>query len=179
MKINQNKLISYLIIILPLVLVLTASFFITTFYLNKVTSYFDSAKKRSLSENLQTQKAQGETWVNQINTLFEYKNSSHEKDIEDELKRRVDRAYETAKYIQNKYKNKKNKNNIRQRIEDALERMVYNDKKNHIFMMDTKGNSILSGKYKFKSKNILNFEDADGRSIILEEIKLKNTVRVF
>ena len=171
MKINQNKLISYLIVILPLVLVLTASFFITTFYLNKVTSYFDSAKERSLKENLAIQKAQGEMWVNQLNTLFEYKISTHDKDIRDELKRRVDRAYETAVFIQNKYKKMKNSKNIRQRIEDAIEHMVYNDKKNHIFMMDTQGNSILSGKYKFKSKNILDFEDVDGRSIILEEIQ--------
>ena len=171
MKINQNKLISYLIVILPLVLVLTASFFITTFYLNKVTSYFDSAKERSLKENIAIQKAQGEMWVNQLNTLFEYKVSTHDKDIRDELKRRVDRAYETAIFIHNKYKKTKNSKNIRQRIKDAIERMVYNDKKNHIFMMDTQGNSILSGKYKFKSKNILDFEDADGRSIILEEIQ--------
>ena len=38
-------------------------------------------------------------------------------------------------------------------------------------MMNTNGNSILSGLYKFKNKNLLAFEDADGRSIILEEIQ--------
>ena len=167
---NEKRVISFLIVVVPLVLVLTSSFFITSFYLNKVTSYFESAKKRSQKEYIDTQKAQGEMWVNQLNTLFEYKNSTHTKDIKDELKRRVDRVYETAVFIHNKYKGTKSKTDIKQRIEDAIERMVYNDKKNHIFMMDTKGNSILSGKYKFQSKNIIDFEDADGRSIILEEI---------
>ena len=171
MKLRQNKLIPYLIVIIPLALVLSASFFITTFYLNKVTSYFDSAKKRSQKEYIDIQKSQGEMWVNQLNILFEYKNKTFEQDIKEELKKRVDRAYETAVYIHDKYKKTKSKKDIRQRIEDTLERMVFNDKKNHIFMMDTKGNSILSGKYKFKNKNILAFEDADGRSIILEEIQ--------
>jgi len=171
MRINQNKLISYLIVVVPLVLVLTASFFITSFYLNKVTSYFESAKYRSQKEHIDTQKAQGEMWVNQLNILFEYKNSTHAQDIKKELKRRVDRAYETALFIHNKYKGKKKSKDIKQRIEDAIEQLIYNDKKNYIFMMDTKGNSILSGTYKFKNKNILDFEDADGRSIILEEIQ--------
>jgi len=171
MKLRQNKLIPYLIIIIPLVLVLSASFFITTFYLNKVTSYFESAKKRSQKEHVDIQKSQGEMWVNQLNTLFEYKNKTFEEDIKKELKTRVDRAYETAIYIHEKYKKNKSKKNIQQRIEDTLKRMVFNDKKNHIFMMNTNGNSILSGLYKFKNKNILAFEDADGRSIILEEIQ--------
>lgn len=171
MKLRQNKLIPYLIVIIPLVLVLSASFFITTFYLNKVTSYFDSAKQRSLEEHLQRQKAQGEMWIKQLNVLFEYKNNTFEEDIKKELKKRVDRAYETAVFIHDKYKNIKKKEDIRQRVEDTLKRMLFNDQKNHIFMMDTKGNSILSGSYDFKRQNIINFEDADGRSIILEEIQ--------
>jgi len=171
MKLKQNKLIPYLIIIVPLVLVLSASFFITSFYLNKVTSYFESAKKRSQKEHIDLQKSQGEMWVNQLNILFDYKNKSFEQDIKDELKRRVDRAYETAVFIHEKYKKQKTKNDIQQRIEDALKYMVFNNQQNHIFMMDTKGNSILNGKYAFKNKNILGFEDADGRSIILEEIQ--------
>ena len=171
MKLKQNKLIPYLIIIVPLVLVLSASFFITTFYLNKVTSYFESAKQRSLQEHLDMQKAQGEMWVNQLNILFEYKNKSFEKDIKDELKKRVNRAYEIALFIHNKYKNKKSKRDIQQRIEDALKHMVFNNQQNHIFIMNTNGTLILNGKYSFKKKNILDFEDADGRSIILEEIQ--------
>jgi len=171
MKLKQNKLIAYLIIIVPLVLVLSASFFITTFYLNKVTSYFESAKQRSLQEHLDMQKAQGEMWINQLNILFEYKNKSFEKDIKDELKKRVNRAYEVALFIYNKYKNKKSKKDIQQRIEDALKNMVFNNQQNHVFMMNTNGNSILNGKYSFEKKNILDFEDADGRSIILEEIQ--------
>jgi len=171
MKLKQNKLIAYLIVIVPLVLVLSASFFITSFYLNKVTSYFNTTKQRSQKEHVDIQKSQGEMWVKQLNILFDYKNKTFRQDMKDELKIRVDRAYNTAVFIYNKYKKTKSKRDIQQRIEDALERMVFNDERNHIFMMDTNGNSILSGKYKFKSKNILAFEDADGRSVILEEIQ--------
>jgi signal transduction histidine kinase len=74
-------------------------------------------------------------------------------------------------YIHNKYKKTKSKKDIRQRIKDTLERMVFNDEKNYVFMMDTNGNAILTASNNFKNKNLMAFEDADGRSIILEEIQ--------
>ena len=41
MKLDSKRLIPYLIVIVPLILVLSVSFFMTTFYINKVKNYFE------------------------------------------------------------------------------------------------------------------------------------------
>ena len=171
MKINEKRIISYLIIIVPLVLVLTSSFFITSFYLEKVTNYFESAKQRAIKEHVESKKLKSELWVKQLNLLFEYRNNRVDENIVKDLKVRVDMAYDTARYIYEKYKGKKTPKDIKQRIIDALEQMTYNNRKNYIFITSYVGESILKGPQKFKSKNIISFVDSDGRSIILEEIQ--------
>jgi len=170
MKIDKNKLIPKLIIIVPLVLVLSVSFFISTFYINKVTTYFAKAKERSLIEHIKTKKSESEVWVNQMNLLLEYKNTKIEKEIKKELKIRLDRAQTSAQYIYTKYKNKKSPKDIKQRIVDSLSQMNFDENKNHIFIRTFNGKSILSAFEKFQKMDLLVYNDADGRAIILEEI---------
>ncbi|MEA2091764.1 MAG: cache domain-containing protein, partial [Campylobacterota bacterium] len=170
MKINE-KIIQYLIVVVPLALVLTASFFITTFYLDKVGAYFHNAKERSIKEHVDSKKAKSEMWVKQLNLLFDYKNNRVEENIKRELKTRVDMAYESARFIYEKYKGKKSKRDIKQRIKDALNQMTYSAKRDYIFIADFRGNNILSRSERLSQKNISAYEDSDGRSIILEEIQ--------
>ena len=172
MKISIKRVIPYLIVLVPLVLVLSASFFITTFYLEKVTSYFDSAKEKSLKKNLEAKKVESEMWSSQLNLLFDYKFSRVEEGVKKELQARVDIAYKSAQYIYEKYKNKKSKNDIKERIIDALSHMKYGDSDNYIFITDYRGNSILLGNQNIKKKNLVSYMDADYRSIILEEIQM-------
>ncbi len=171
MRLNENRIIPYLIVVVPLALVLTASFFITTFYLEKVGAYFHKAKERSIKEHVDSKKAKSEIWVKQLNLLFDYKNNKVEEDINIELKTRVDMAYESARFIYEKYKGKKSKRDIKERIVDALNQMMYSGKKDYIFITDFSGNNILSRSPLLNQKNISAYVDTDGRSIILEEIQ--------
>ncbi len=169
--INIRKLIPYLIVIVPLTLVLTASFFITTFYLEKVTTYFNSVKELSLKERMDSKKAKSEMWTSQLNLLFDYRYNRIEEGLERELKSRIDIAYKTARFIYDKYKKKKSKKEIKSRIVDALGHMRYGDYGNYIFITDYKGNSILMGNQNMDKKKLVSYLDADYRSIILEEIQ--------
>jgi len=170
MKIDKNKLIPKLIIIVPLVLVLAVSLFISTFYINKVTSYFEKAKERSISEYIKTKKSESEVWVNQLNIFLDYKNNNIQQLIKDELKLRLDVAHKSAIYIYRKYKNKKSKKDIQQRILDSLSQMDFEDNTNHIFIRSFRGKNILSANKKLENVDLLVYNDADGRAIILEEI---------
>ncbi len=165
-----DKLIPKLIIIVPLVLVLSVSFFISTFYINKVTTYFAQAKERSIEEHIKTKKSESEVWVNQLSIYLEYKNNNIEMEIKKKLKQRLDNAYKSALYIYNKYKKIKNKKDIQQRILDSLSQMNFEENKNHIFIRNFNGKSILSAKKELKNLDLLVYTDADGRAIILEEI---------
>ena len=171
MKINIKILIPYLIVIVPLALVLTASFFITTFYLEKVTTYFNSAKERSFKEHIDAKKAKSEMWSKQLNLLFDYKYSRVQHSVEEELKARVDIAYETSSYIYEKYKKSKSKSNIKERIVDALSHMKYGESQNYIFITDFSGNSVLLGNQAIDKKNLVSYLDSERRSIVIEEIQ--------
>ena len=169
MKLNDKKLIPYLIVVVPLALVLSVSFFITTFYLNKVTNYFAQAKDNSIKDYIDLQKAQSEQMTNQLTLLFEYTNNRVEPLMQKELRSEVELAYKIVQKIYKKYKGKKSSKEIKQRIKDSLSEMVYNDKSGHVFVTDFQANAILNGS-RLSDSEISRYRDADHRSIILEEI---------
>jgi len=170
MQLNSKKLIPYLIVIVPLVLVLSVSFFISSFYLEKVESYFAQAKENSIQEYVNLQKSQSEQMTNQLILLFEYTNNRVEPSIEKELKSEVDLAYKIAHKIYKKYRKKKSSREIKQHIKDALSEMVFSNKNRNIFVTDFNGNAVLNGTH-LKDKDIARYRDADNRAIILEEIQ--------
>ena len=170
MKLNAKKLIPYLIVIVPLVLVLSVSFFMTTFYLNKVTNYFAQAKENSILDYIETQKAESELRTKQLILLFDYTNNRVLPSIKKELALKVDMAFETAQKIYVKYRGKKSEEEIKERIKDALSQMSYNNKREYIFITDFDANAILNGSH-LRSKDIVRYRDADNRAIVLEEIQ--------
>ncbi len=165
----REKFIPYLIVAIPLTLVLTASFFITSFYLDKVNDYFDSAKERAIKEHVDSKKIKSELWAKQLNLLFDYKYSRVEEHLKDELRTRVDIAYKSAVYIYEKYKDKKSSKEIKERIMDALTQMNFGNNA-PVFIGDYDGNVVLNK----NTDNIMfsTYVDADGRSIGLEEIQI-------
>jgi signal transduction histidine kinase len=167
---DKTKLLPQLIIIVPISLVLVIGFFMASFYIDKIEQHFENTRKNSINEYITLKKKESEVLVKQLNTLFKYKSDSVDQSIKDELQKRVELAYESAKYIYDKYKDTKSRKDIKNRIKDALLKMSFNDKKNFIFINSFEGESILSGSRDFKNKNILGYTDADGRAIILEEI---------
>ena len=162
----SEKFIPYFIVAIPLSLVLVASFFITSFYLDKLSSYFDSAKERAIKEHVESKKLKSELWVKQLNLLFDYKYSRIDESLRDQLKEKVDMAYKSANYIYEKYKNKKSKKEIKERIVDALKIINFSDKDCNVFITDYNGNAVLKSSYD------MNYVDADARSIVLEEIQM-------
>ena len=168
MKIKATTLIPYLIVIVPLALVLSISFFISSFYINKVTNYFEQAKENSIHDYINLQKAKSELKVNQLILLFEYTNNRVEPAIKKELKSKVDIAYNIAHEIDEKYKKKKKL--AKQRVKDALYELVSDNEYDTIFITDYRANAILLGSH-LEDDNIAQYLDKDSRSIVYEEIQ--------
>jgi len=165
----REKFIPYFIVAIPLTLVLTASFFITSFYLDKVNGYFNSAKERAIKEHIDSKKTKSELWVKQLNLLFEYKYNKVEENLKNQLQKRVDKAYKSAVYIYDKYKGKKSSKEIKERIVDAITQINFGDDV-PVFITDYNGNAILNKN--LDNKSLSSYVDADGRSIPLEEIQI-------
>lgn len=170
MQIDKFFLMPKLIIIVPIILVLSLSFFVSSFYINKVTTYFVKETERSIDEHIKSKKSESEVWVNQLGVYLDYKNNKIQDEIKKEIKIRLDVAHKSATYIYNKYKNQKSKKDIKQRILDSISQMDFEDNKNHIFIRTFNGKSILSANKKLQKADLLVYNDADGRAIILEEI---------
>jgi len=169
-KLDSKRLIPYLIVIVPLLLVLSVSFFMTTFYINKVKNYFEHAKINSMKEYIETQKAESKQLTKQLVLLFEYSNNRVVPSMKEDLKKEVDIAYAVAQKIYKKYKNTKSKKEIQEHIKEALSEMTYNDKSKYIFLTNFNAEAILHGSHLAQEKIAL-YQDADHRSIVLEEIQ--------
>ena len=168
-RVNEQKIIPFLIVIVPLTLVLIASFFITSFYLEKMTLYFHQAKEKAIKEHIDSRKLKSEMWVNQINLLYDYRYNRVGENIEKELKLKVDMAYKSARDIYEKYKDNKSPADVKTRIKDALSQIAFNDETNYIFINDFNSNTVLKAQPKhFDAK----YADADYRSIFLEQIQM-------
>jgi len=151
---------------------MTVSALIVYFYIGRFNYYFEEESRRYLQEFINVEKKQGEEFVKDLNLLLDYKNNRIEEEIQASLKERVDIAYETANYIYERYASERSDDQIEQQIQDALHKMVWHNERNYIWITDYKGNNILAGNQKLSGRNLWDYQDADGRRIIQEEINL-------
>ncbi len=169
---SSERSITRMIIIMPLLTIFLVIATATYLYVKRITDTYQEEQKRYIREYLATQKLESENWVSQMIQLLEYSHQNLEESIKKELKERVDLAYETAMYIQEKYNKLSHEVIIKRHISDSLKRMVWKGSQNYIWITDYRGNNILSASKDFANSNMLNYQDVDGRAIILEEIQM-------
>jgi hypothetical protein len=161
-------------VIIGIVLVVLVAFGGITFTLkkdyNKAMIEFEKTKDMLIKKQKHLVDAQTklkekdvESWLKQLDALYEKRYNKLDAQIEKELKQRVYVAYNKAKDIYAKYHRKKSSKDIKQRIKDALEGMV--------FITNFQTNPILIHNQKFGREDITNYVDADFRSIVLEELQ--------
>lgn len=153
-----------------MIVILTAIFI--NFFMVKLDNYFEKENDKFIQEFILNEEAQSKEWVHQITLLLEYSNNRIERTIKRELKSRVDLAQNTASFIHEKYKNVLSEVEIKRQIKDALTNMVWQGKKNYIWITDYEGNNLLAANEKFHEINLMDYVDTQGRAIILEEIQM-------
>ena len=166
-----EKAIPRLIIVTPLVTILILTALITYLYMDKLNSYFTVESQRFVDEFIIVEKSRSEDWVDKIIRLLTYNNALLEERVKKELKERVATAHERATYIYDRYRKTSKKGVIKKDIKEALERMVWQGKRNYLSITDYEGNNILSSDPELQKKNVAAYTDADGRAIVLEQIQ--------
>jgi len=161
-----------LIIITPLAALAILTIVITSFYVDKMSYYFNKNAERYMQEYVDNEKHKGEAYVQDIDRLTSYIDVTLEANVKKELDQRLKLAKRTANYIYDKYKGRLSTKAIKERIIDALYNMAWHDKKNYVWITDYDGNNILSHSPGLIGVNISALKDADGRAIILEEIQI-------
>jgi len=171
MKLSEKN-IPRLVVILPLVSIILLTIVITSYFTKHVDDYAQGERQQILEQYIARENAKSIDFNRKIIALFTFEEEHLEEHIKEELKERVDMAFETASYIYDKYHARGNDAKIKQHIQDALRRMVWDDRSDYLWITDYTGKNIMADNPELDGKELADFTDADGRAIILEEIQM-------
>ncbi|MDD2291501.1 MAG: cache domain-containing protein, partial [Aliarcobacter sp.] len=107
-----------------------------------ITILLSIEKNMSLNKELETLKKEylernQEIVKNEVNKVYDYilyKKSNGEEELKQNLKIKVNEAYNVINYIYEKYKNKESKEQILNRIKDALRPIRFNDNRGYFYI---------------------------------------------
>ena len=164
------KIIAYgPLIFIPLVVVIIFSQTIQTY--NEI---FKNNIKEIEKNLYASQKESIKTKIKNISQIIAYRKSLVEKNLELSVKNRVNRAYNTAINIYEKYKTTKSQKEIKDIIKASLETSTWNDGESFIWILDYDGVFTLAPKYlkHLEGKSIIDLKDATGTEVIKKEIDI-------
>ena len=145
-----------------------------------ITVLLSIEKNMSLNKELETIKKDylernQEIVKNEVNKVYDYilyKKSKSEEELKQNLKIRVNEAYNIINYIYEKYKNKESKEQILNRIKDALRPIRFNDNRGYFYINSMEGVNILHPiNPELENKFVLNDKDNLGNYILKNVIK--------
>jgi two-component system, NtrC family, sensor kinase len=145
-----------------------------------ITILLSIEKNMSLNKELETLKKEylernQEIVKNEVNKVYDYilyKKSNGEEELKQNLKIKVNEAYNVINYIYEKYKNKESKEQIINRIKDALRPIRFNDNRGYFYINSLDGTNILHPiNPEFENKSLLNLKDDTGNFILRDVIK--------
>jgi len=165
----HERNIPRLMIIVPVLSIVILTALITYFYISYRYQHFKIESERLKQEYIVTEKKRLQEKTTSLKKLLAKKYENMEKPMSMELVSRINVAYDTAKYLHDRYSKGYNEKAVQYLILGALSRMEWNNKRDFIWVIDKKGNNLLTKQKEFH-KNILDYKDADGREIIKEQI---------
>jgi len=145
-----------------------------------ITVLLSVEKNMSLNKELETLKKDyleknREIIKNEVDKVYDYilhKKSNSEDELKQNLKNRVNEAYNLVNYIYEKYKNKESKEQIINRIKDSLRAIRFNDNRGYFYINGFDGVNILHPiNPEFENKSLLNLKDDLGNFILRDVLK--------
>ena len=172
-RLLREKNIPRLIIIVPALAIIVLTILISYFYISYRHQNFKIESEQLKQDFIEGEKKQLQTRLQSLYLLMQKKYENMEKPMQKELVSRINVAYDTAEFLHQRYSRGYNEKAVQELILGTLSRMEWSDKKEFIWVTDKQGNNLLARQKEFQ-KNILDYKDADGRSIIKEEIEAVN-----
>ena len=172
-RLMREKNIPRLMIIVPVIAIIVLTVLITYVYISYRHQHSKIESQRLKSEYIASEKQQLKNRLESLFLLLSKKYKNMEKPMSEELVSRINVAYDTATFLHKRYSRGYNEKAVQELIIGALSRMEWHDNRDSIWIRDKMGNNIFSQNKSF-GKNILDYQDADGRFIIQEEITAVN-----
>ncbi len=134
---------------------------------------FDSSIEELRKNLLQREKEAVKNKVNNLSQLIVYQKSRINEELINRVKGRVETAHAIAYEIYNEYKDTKSQEEIKDIINTTLKTFIWNNGESYLWVMDDFGvHYLLENKKDVKGTSYLDFQDAQGRYIVQEEIAI-------
>lgn len=172
MRRAPERLIAWLIVILPIAALSLLALLSLWFFSSRLTYYESLQQSRYFEEIVATQQARNDVRTTDIVALLQYRNAQLIHTMRSTLKSRVDLAYDTAAFLHERYAGRLDAATMQTLIGDALSQMVWDRAKHYVWITDYSGNNLLAANVQLQEKNLYDYKDADGRYIIREEIAM-------
>ncbi len=169
----REKNIPRLMIIVPILAIIMLTVLIVYFYISYRHQHFKIESERLKQAYIVSEKQKLQDRLQSLYLLISTKHKNMQEPMEKELISRINIAYDTATYLHQRYSRGYNEQAVKLLILGALSRMEWSNKKEFIWITDKKGNNLLARQKEFQ-RNLLDYQDADGRYIIKEEIEAVN-----
>ncbi|MBS4068375.1 cache domain-containing protein [Sulfurimonas sp. RIFOXYB12_FULL_35_9] len=172
---NEKYLLRF-ITFAPIVFIPSIVFAIFFINISHTQYIFNNSSKNLQEELMLKEKNITASKVKMAISLINYEHSTIEERLHIKVKDRVEKAFAIGSNIYKQNREKKSDTEIKKMILDALRPLLWNDGESFIFILDKEGNFVLSPEYlrHMEGKNIINFKDATGKSVIQEEIRIVN-----
>ncbi len=166
-----ERWIPWMVAALPLAVLALCAVLLTGYFSRRLNEYAHRQEMRYFAEAVHRAQARTEARTADLAALIAYADGRIGAGMKKTLKERVDTAYDTAEYLYGRYRDRLDAPTLRSLIADALSRMVWEGRRNYIWVTDMKGRNLLSADPSLQGKNLYDYRDADGRYIIREEIE--------
>jgi signal transduction histidine kinase len=139
------------------------------------TLYFNKISSQKSQEYIDNQKAYIQEIVKNEIEYIRIQNLDFKKKIKNKIKQNVNQAVYTAEFIYQKYNGKKTEEEIKSLIIATISSLKFEMEYEEVFIASMNGTGIYyPRKPEFSGLNMKQFKDANGSSVVLEELNLLN-----
>ena len=134
---------------------------------------FNSSLEDLKKDLLQDKKEAIKNKVEGLSELIVYQKSRIKDELINRVEGRVSTAHKIAHTLYNEYKDTKSDEEIKDIINTTLKTFIWNNNESYIWVMDYYGvHYLLENKKDVKGTSYIDFQDAEGRYIVQEEIAI-------
>jgi signal transduction histidine kinase len=137
------------------------------------TLYYNKISKQKSNEYLEYQKTYIQDIVKNELEYIRIQNEIFKQNINEEVRNNVTQAYLTAETIYQKYAGIKSEDEIKALIIASISSLKFDMEYEEVFISSLNGSGVYySRRPEFTGKNMLQFKDVNGSSVVLDEINL-------
>jgi diguanylate cyclase (GGDEF)-like protein len=177
MIVNNEKRLTLLVILIPIMSIVFFTILITYFFINEKHKQFEKESAKIKEEFIASKNEYIKEKVYNVVDYIKFKKQNAQKELKSTLKERVYLAYNIAKDIFEKNKNIKSQKEIENQIIQTLRSITFDNGRGYIYILHDKSDKEIIAKLlpatpQNEGKNRFDTHDSKGKYIVRELVKI-------